>query len=84
MNTEQAKQVMDKVALLGNTLGANDLTDAKKDVKDLDIGVRKDGGPQTMTRKKSHFKPNELDLSKYMSSGHSIDTQKLAVKRNLM
>jgi hypothetical protein len=82
MDTSKLRKVIDKVSTLGETLSNNDIESmAKSDIEQLQIGIRKDGGPQIAARKKEHFKSTDMDLGKYMSHGLSVDTQKLSIKK---
>jgi hypothetical protein len=90
LSTESLQDVV-KARILGNSgvmtnENAQENSTAQNDVEKLQIGVRKDGGPQQLVtkRKQSPFKSQEIDLSKYMmTSGYAVDTKQLSMKRNL-
>ena len=83
ISTETCNQVQDKVQGNLEIKTSEDLEfDPKKDAELLALGTRPDGGPQIAAKKvKGRFKSNELDIGRYMSTGYSVDTNKLTNKR---
>lgn len=71
ISTDEARKKVE-ARVLGNSgvLTSDEIEyDPKKDSELLEIGTRKDGGAQMSTKKKTRFKPQELDIGKYMSTG---------------